>query len=95
MTPIIRGYRAADLAEIYEICLLVGDNGEDASPLYREKKFWRPLRQASCDLLLAGTRDRGGGPKGRLRIHAGRSRHRRFRKAAGAGMVAGTAAALS
>ena len=39
MTAIIRGYRPADLAEIYEICLLVGDNGKDATPLYRERNI--------------------------------------------------------
>lgn len=36
MTVAIRGYRPADLAAIYRICLLVGDNGEDASALYQE-----------------------------------------------------------
>ncbi|HVO04990.1 MAG TPA: GNAT family N-acetyltransferase [Candidatus Cybelea sp.] len=39
MTIPIRGYRPADLPAIYEICLLVGDNGKDASPLYREKNI--------------------------------------------------------
>jgi ribosomal protein S18 acetylase RimI-like enzyme len=36
MTAIIRPYRPADLEAIYRICLLIGDNGEDATPLYRE-----------------------------------------------------------
>jgi GNAT superfamily N-acetyltransferase len=35
----IRFYRPADLEAIYEICLLVGDNGKDASPLYRERRI--------------------------------------------------------
>lgn len=37
MAVTIRGYRPADLDAIYEICLLIGDNGQDASPLYAER----------------------------------------------------------
>jgi ribosomal protein S18 acetylase RimI-like enzyme len=51
MTPIIRGYRPADLPEIYEICLLVGDNGEDASPLYRERGILGDLYAGAYGLL--------------------------------------------
>ncbi len=39
MTTLIRGYRPVVLAAIYEICLLVGDNGEDATPLYRQRSI--------------------------------------------------------
>ena len=39
MTVTIRPYRPADLGAIYEICLLIGDNGRDASPLYRERRI--------------------------------------------------------
>jgi len=38
MAVTIRGYRPADLEAIYEICLLVGDNGKDASPFFRERR---------------------------------------------------------
>ncbi len=33
---IIRGYRPADLPDLYRICLQTGDSGEDATPLYRD-----------------------------------------------------------
>ena len=36
MTVTLRAYRPADLPAIYRICLLIGDNGNDARPLYRE-----------------------------------------------------------
>ena len=39
MAVTVRGYRPEDLDAIYEICLLVGDNGKDASPLYRERRI--------------------------------------------------------
>ena len=39
MAVIIRGYRPADLEAIYEICLLIGDNGNDATPLFRERRI--------------------------------------------------------
>jgi ribosomal protein S18 acetylase RimI-like enzyme len=39
MAVTIRGYRPADLEAIYEICLLIGDNGNDATPLYRERRI--------------------------------------------------------
>ena len=39
MTVVIRRYRPEDLPAIYRICLLVGDNGADASPLYQEKEI--------------------------------------------------------
>jgi ribosomal protein S18 acetylase RimI-like enzyme len=51
MTTIIRGYRPADLAAIYEICLLVGDNGEDATPLYRERSILGDLYAGAYGLL--------------------------------------------
>ena len=47
----IRGYRPADLAAIYEICLLVGDNGEDATPLYRERGILGDLYAGAYGLL--------------------------------------------
>ncbi|HVT54216.1 MAG TPA: GNAT family N-acetyltransferase [Dongiaceae bacterium] len=39
MSVIIRDYHPADLEAIYEICLLIGDNGKDATPLYRERRI--------------------------------------------------------
>src|SRR6476646_3237321 len=51
MTPIIRGYRPADLPAIYEICLLVGDNGKDATPLYRERRILGDLYAGAYGLL--------------------------------------------
>jgi ribosomal protein S18 acetylase RimI-like enzyme len=51
MTPIIRDYRPADLAEIYAICLLVGDNGGDATPLYRERNILGDLYAGAYGLL--------------------------------------------
>src|SRR6185369_8191350 len=51
MTTTIRGYRPADLAEIYEICRLVGDNGEDATPLYRERNILGDLYAGAYGLL--------------------------------------------
>ena len=39
MAVTIRGYRPADLEAIYEICLLIGDNGKDATPLFRERRI--------------------------------------------------------
>src|SRR3954468_10775518 len=39
MTATIRGYQTADLDAIYRICLLVGENGNDATPLYREHRI--------------------------------------------------------
>ena len=51
MTTLIRGYRPADLAAIYEICLLVGDNGEDATPLYRERSILGDLYAGAYGLL--------------------------------------------
>jgi GNAT superfamily N-acetyltransferase len=51
MTTIIRGYRPADLTPIYEICLLVGDNGEDATPLYRERSILGDLYAGAYGLL--------------------------------------------
>jgi ribosomal protein S18 acetylase RimI-like enzyme len=39
MTATIRGYRPNDLEAIYRICLLVADNGNDATPLYREHRI--------------------------------------------------------
>ncbi len=35
----IRPYRTGDLATLYDICLLTGDAGADASPLYRDAKL--------------------------------------------------------
>ena len=51
MTASIRGYRPADLAAIYEICLLVGDNGKDATPLYRERRILGDLYAGAYGLL--------------------------------------------
>jgi len=39
MAVTIRGYRPDDLETIYEICLLIGDNGKDATPLFRERRI--------------------------------------------------------
>jgi ribosomal protein S18 acetylase RimI-like enzyme len=38
MAVSIRGYRPSDLEAIYDICVLIGDNGKDASPLYRQRR---------------------------------------------------------
>jgi ribosomal protein S18 acetylase RimI-like enzyme len=35
----IRPYRDTDLDALYEICLLTGDSGQDATPLYRDPKI--------------------------------------------------------
>ena len=37
--PNIRPYRPADLDDLYRICLLTADNGEDATPLYRDPQL--------------------------------------------------------
>jgi ribosomal protein S18 acetylase RimI-like enzyme len=37
MTVDLRAYRPTDLPAIYRICLLIGDNGNDATPLYSER----------------------------------------------------------
>ena len=34
----LRPYRADDLEALYEICLLTGDAGQDASPLHNDRK---------------------------------------------------------
>src|SRR3954452_1515663 len=39
MAARIRVYRPDDLETIYEICLLIGDNGNDATPLFRERRI--------------------------------------------------------
>jgi ribosomal protein S18 acetylase RimI-like enzyme len=39
MTATIRSYRPVDLDAIYAICLLVGENGNDATPLYNEHRI--------------------------------------------------------
>jgi ribosomal protein S18 acetylase RimI-like enzyme len=35
----IRPYRPGDLGDLYRICLLTADNGEDATPLYRDPQI--------------------------------------------------------
>lgn len=35
----IRPYRADDLADLYRICLLTADNGQDATPLFRDPQL--------------------------------------------------------
>jgi ribosomal protein S18 acetylase RimI-like enzyme len=37
--PRIRGYQRADLEELYRICLLTADNGDDATTLFRDPKL--------------------------------------------------------
>jgi GNAT superfamily N-acetyltransferase len=34
----LRAYRAGDLDALYEICLVTGDSGKDASPLHNDRK---------------------------------------------------------
>jgi hypothetical protein len=36
---VIRPYRPADLDDLYRICLLTGDSGADASPVYQDPKL--------------------------------------------------------
>jgi hypothetical protein len=35
----IRPYRPSDLGALYRICLLTGDDGQDASPLYKDPRL--------------------------------------------------------
>lgn len=45
-TPGVRPYRPSDLEALYEICLLTGDAGEDASPLVEDPRLLGDLYAA-------------------------------------------------
>ena len=47
----LRPYRASDLEALYEICLLTGDSGQDASPLHADRKVIGELYAAPYGVL--------------------------------------------
>lgn len=47
----LRAYRESDLAALYEICLLTGDSGADASPLHNDRKAVGHLYSAPYGVL--------------------------------------------
>jgi hypothetical protein len=60
----IRTYQPADEQTLYEICLLTGDSGEDATALYRDPRllgevYVGPYLRAPAALALVGSDDDG------------------------------------
>lgn len=51
MTARLRSYRPSDLDSLYEICLLTGDAGQDATSLYAEPKLLGALYSAPYGVL--------------------------------------------
>lgn len=47
----LRPYRAGDLDALYDICLLTGDSGEDATPLHNDRKALGHLYSAPYGVL--------------------------------------------
>lgn len=47
----LRPYRASDLEALYEICLVTGDSGQDASPLHNDRKVIGHLYSAPYGVL--------------------------------------------
>jgi GNAT superfamily N-acetyltransferase len=50
----LRPYRADDLEALYEICLLTGDAGQDASPLHNDRKAVGHIYAAPYGVLEPG-----------------------------------------
>src|SRR5580700_2330225 len=47
----IRPYRPSDLDELYRICLLTGDAGQDATPLYQDPRLLGHIFAAPYGIL--------------------------------------------
>ena len=47
----LRPYRASDLDALYEICLVTGDSGKDASPLHNDRKVIGHLYSAPYGVI--------------------------------------------
>lgn len=50
----LRRYRESDLEALYEICLVTGDSGSDASPLHRDRKVIGHLYSGPYGVLEPG-----------------------------------------
>ena len=48
---VLRPYRESDLEALYEICLVTGDSGQDASPLHNDRKVIGELYAAPYGVL--------------------------------------------
>ncbi|KKC34651.1 GNAT family N-acetyltransferase [Devosia psychrophila] len=48
---VLRPYRESDLEALYEICLVTGDSGQDASPLHNDRKVIGELYSAPYGVL--------------------------------------------
>jgi ribosomal protein S18 acetylase RimI-like enzyme len=62
--PVIRPFRPDDLAAMYRVCLLTGDAGRDATPLYRDPDllahiYCGPYPAADPTLTLVAEDDEG------------------------------------
>jgi GNAT superfamily N-acetyltransferase len=48
---VLRPYRESDLEALYEVCLVTGDSGQDASPLHNDRKVIGELYSAPYGVL--------------------------------------------
>ena len=94
MPAVIRPFHPSDLPALYRICLLTGDAGGDATPLYRDPDllghvYLGPYPIADPGLTFVVVDELGPG-----RVHRRDGRLRRVRPVARALLVADAAGAL-